>query len=602
MRKISACILLFLGAIALTADTSHDYRAFEQKLSKDDQALHALQRLTFGPRPGDLETIKRVGVKKWIDLQLHPEQIAENPEVEARLKPLETLRMSAAETIRTYPRRPAIKAIANGKQPPPQDPITRSAVERLAERLKAKKAQTTPDERPIAQTAPLLTPEQMRSLRNGTPEEKKAILEGIPEDQMDETIVSLPQGIRSRLLQDATPELRRKLLLANNPQQVLNYDLNEGKFYRAIYSNRQLQEELVDFWYNHFNVYLDKGADRTLVASYEREAIRPHVLGHFRDLLEATANSPAMMFYLDNWQSVAPDQVRRPNGKKPTRGLNENYARELMELHTLGVDGGYSQQDIIEVARCFTGWTLRPAQGQFEYNDRVHDNGQKIILGVTIPAGGGKEDGEKVLDILARHPSAARFISKELAVRFVADDPPPSLIDAMAKTFLATNGDIRAVMSTMLNSKEFFSQGAFHAKVKSPFEMMVSSLRATDAQIDFVYPLGQRMNEMGQPLYRKLEPTGYSNANAEWVSSSALLARMNFAIALSKGTVPGLKVDASKYHGSSAEVARQILFAEPSKQTFDAISSALQKETDPEVSENTVIAGLVLGSPDFQRK
>jgi uncharacterized protein (DUF1800 family) len=598
MRKMLAAILFF-GVIALTADTTHDYRPFEQRLSKDDQVLHAVQRLTFGPRPGDLETVKKLGVKKWIELQLHPEQIPESPELESRLKPLDSLRMTTQETARAYPPRQAIRAIANGKQAPLQDPIARAAAEHLAERLKDKKSQA---DQAIVETVPLLTPAQIRTLRNGTPDEKKAILDGIPEERLDDTIVSLPQPLRSRLLQIATPEIRRKILLANNPQQLLNYDLNEGKFYRAIYSNRQLQEELVDFWYNHFNVFLDKGADRMMVASYERDAIRPHVLGHFRDLLDATANSPAMMFYLDNWQSVAPDQVRRPNGKKPTRGLNENYARELMELHTLGVDGGYSQQDIIEVARCFTGWTVRPAIGQFEYNDRVHDKGQKVVLGVIIPAGGGKEDAEKVLDILAKHPSTAQFISRELAVRFVADDPPPSLIGAMTKTFLSTNGDIRAVMSTMLNSKEFFSQGAFHAKVKTPFEMMVSSLRATDARIDFVYPLGQRINELGEPLYRKLEPTGYSNLNTEWVSSSALLARMNFAIALSKGTIPGLTLDLSKYQGSSEDVARRILFTDPSTQTLDAINSALAKEADPSVSSNIVIAGLVLGSPDFQRK
>jgi uncharacterized protein (DUF1800 family) len=386
---------------------------------------------------------------------------------------------------------------------------------------------------------------------------------------------------------------------------VVAYDLNEAKFDRALYSDRQLQEELVDFWYNHFNVFLDKGADRYLVPSYERDAIRPHVLGKFRELLEATANSPAMMFYLDNWESVTPDQVRRPNGKKPTRGLNENYARELMELHTLGVDGGYTQKDIIEVARCFTGWTMRPARGGgFVYNDRVHDKGTKHVLGVTIPAGGGKQDGEKVLDILAAHPSTAHFISKELAQRFVADDPPPSLVDRMSNTFLSTGGDIRAVMATMLSSKEFFSEGAYHAKVKTPFEMIVSALRATGAQVDFTFPLAQQIAQLGEPLYRKLEPTGYSSLNAEWVSSSALLARMNFAMTLGQNQVPGVKLDAARFTGTPSEVAKDLLFTGPSKQTLDAIGAALEGEQkkDPQASTNALLAGLVLGSPDFQRK
>ena len=308
-------------------------------------------------------------------------------------------------------------------------------------------------------------------------------------------------------------------MLLTAPQQLVAFDLSEGKLYRAILSNRQLEEQLVDFWYNHFNVFLDKGADRYLVPTYEREAIRPHVLGKFRDLLEATAKSPAMLFFLDNWESVGATAPQRGNAKRPVRGLNENYARELMELHTLGVDGGYTQKDVTEVARCFTGWTIRqPRQGgDFLYNDRVHDKGAKVVLGVTIPAGGGKEDAEKVLDILARHPATARFISQKLAQRFVADDPPQKLIDKMAKTFRDKNGDIREVMKTMLTSDEFFSRAAYRAKVKTPFEMIVSAVRATGAQVDFAFPLANQIAQLGEPLYRKLEPTGYSDANSEWV-------------------------------------------------------------------------------------
>jgi hypothetical protein len=616
MRKLLSPFVLFCGVALVAATDKPDFHQFDQKLSNEEQTLHVLDRLTFGPRPGDLEVVQQMGIKKWIDLQLHPARIEESKELEQRLEPLQSLRMSPAEVLADYPPRQAIRAIAQGKQQPPADPIARAAVEQMEKRMRDKNAEKggpgqaqappqEPAQQQLVRLRQLLTPAQIRTLRTGTEEEKKSVLDSIPESKQDELVIAMPPPLRKQLLAVANTPLRRKMILATNPQQVIAYDLNDGKFYRALYSNRQLQEELVDFWYNHFNVFLDKGADRYLVPSYERDAIRPHVLGKFRDLLESTANSPAMMFYLDNWESVAPNQIRRPQGKKPERGLNENYARELMELHTLGVDGGYTQKDIIEVARCFTGWTMRPARGGgFEYNDRVHDKGAKVVLGVTIPAGGGKEDGEKVLDILAMHPSTARFISKELAQRFVADDPPPALLDRMSKTYLATGGDIRAVMETMLSSKEFFSQGAYHAKVKTPFEMMVSALRATGAQVDFVFPLEQQIAQLGEPLYRKLEPTGYSSANSEWVSSSALLARMNFALSLGQNRIPGIKLDAAKFAGAPADVARELLFTGASKQTLDAIGSALEAEQkkDPQASPNALLAGLVLGSPDFQRK
>jgi uncharacterized protein (DUF1800 family) len=465
MSKFGALAAIFLVAATLPAGNLKtpraDYGPFEKKLSKDRSIVHALNRLAFGPRPGDVEAVKRMGLEKWIDLQLHPERIA----------------------------------------------------------------------------------------------------------------VYVPPGA-------ALPPPQEKIL-------------------RAIYSNRQLEEVLADFWYNHFNVDISKGADRRLVPAYEHDAIRPNVLGKFRDLLGATANSPAMLFYLDNWQSIAPDQVRRPNGKRPSRGLNENYARELMELHTLGVDGGYTQQDIIEVARCFTGWTIdRPNQdgaGTFLYDDRAHDKGEKVVLGVTIPAGGGKDDGEKVLDILARHPSTANFISMELARRFVADDPPPALIAHMAETFRSTDGDIRAVLATMFSARELFSQGAYRAKVKTPFETVVSAARATGAHVDSAVGLANQTATLGQPLYRKIEPTGYSDAGAEWVSSSALLARMNFAMQLGSNGVQGVQMDANRFSKDPAVAARQIL-------STDASSQTLQSIRKNRVLEKPVLIGLLLGSPEFQRR
>jgi len=276
--------------------------------------------------------------------------------------------------------------------------------------------------------------------------------------------------------------------------------------------------------------------------------IRPRVLGKFRDLLEATAKSPAMLFYLDNWQSAGPNAPQlRGAQQKGARGLNENYGRELMELHTLGVDGGYTQKDVTEVARCFTGWTILQPQrgGSFVFNPRIHDNGEKVVLGVTIPAGGGEKDGEKVLDILSHSPATAHFISKKLAMRFVADDPPAPLVDAMAQMFLKTDGDLREVMKTMLNSKEFWSEGAYHSKIKSPFEMVASAVRAVNGDVDFAFALTNQVAQLGEPLYRKQEPTGYSNSSKEWLNSAGLVARMNFALQLADNKVPGVKVEAA---------------------------------------------------------
>jgi uncharacterized protein (DUF1800 family) len=368
------------------------------------------------------------------------------------------------------------------------------------------------------------------------------------------------QGLRGQLFAAAPPALRRRIQSVNGPQAVVVEDLVEAKLFRAVYSNRQLEEVLADFWYNHFNVFIEKGSDRYLVTAYERDAIRPHVLGKFEDLLRATAQSPAMLFYLDNWDSVG---AQSPAGKRRQRGLNENYGRELLELHTLGVDGGYAQKDVTEVARCFTGWTIKQPQrvAEFEFNPKMHDAGEKTVLGVRIPAGGGIDDGSKVLHLLAHHPATARFISRKLAMHFVADDPPATLVNRMAATFLKKDGDLRAVLKTMFDSPEFWSRGAYRSKMKSPLEMVASSLRAIDADVDYAFGLNNQLNQLGEPLYRKAEPTGYSNSGQEWLNSAGLLARMNFSVALVNNKVPGVKVDSA-----------------PSSE------------------------GVALGSPDFQKK
>jgi uncharacterized protein (DUF1800 family) len=349
----------------------------------------------------------------------------------------------------------------------------------------------------------------------------------------------IDEQLRPQRLSDADVEARLALI---NQSDMPVVDLQQQKIIRAVYSNRQLQEVLVDFWFNHFNVDARKGADRLLLTSYERDVIRPRVFGKFRDLLEATAKSPAMLFYLDNWMSAGPDGPRVRSPKAP-RGLNENYGRELMELHTLGVDGGYTQKDVTEVARAFTGWTIeRPRQvGDFKFEPRLHDEGQKIVLGHVIRAS-GIWDGEEVLDILARHPSTATFIATKLVRRFVSDTPPPALVDRVAARFRQTDGDLREVVRTILTSPEFLAPETYHAKVKTPLEFVVSAVRATGADIRDARPLVQQVAQLGMPLYQCQPPTGYKDTADAWVNTGALVGRMNFGLALAANRIRGVTV------------------------------------------------------------
>jgi len=576
------CLAAFPGiSVYAGRNNTSDARRFFKQLPNDRKIQQAMNRLTFGPRPGDVQRVKALGLKKWVDRQLHPERTPENPVLETKLRTLDTLTMTGSEMVRNYPTPQTVRQMVQGQIPFPQDPDRRLTIQKLVARAERKQgdlnANADADANAATPLRDLVTPQEARALRTGTSQQRLAAFLALPKDKQDDVLAALPQGARQGLFAHAPPELRRRIEMANGPQQVVARDLMEGKVLRAVYSHRQLSEVLDDFWFNHFNIYLDKGADRYLVTGYERDAIRPHVLGRFRDLLEATAKSPAMLFYLDNWQSVGPDSPA-VRGRKNSRGLNENYGRELLELHTLGVDGGYTQKDVTEAARCFTGWTINQPQrgGTFLFNQRVHDDGEKVVLGVKIPAGGGESDGEKVLDLLARHPSTARFISKKLAMRFVADEPPASLVDRMAQTFLKTDGDLRAVMQTMLGSKEFWSEGAYRSKLKSPFEMVVSAVRSLDADVDYAFPLVNQVAQLGEPLYRKQEPTGYSNSSQEWLNSGGLLGRMNFALQLADNRVPGVKVEAARVEAAKVEAAKA------------------GRPDDP-------AAGIGLGSPEFQK-
>jgi uncharacterized protein (DUF1800 family) len=626
---------------------------FDKPLSPDQQILHALNRLTFGPRPGDAEEVRKIGLRKWIDLQLHPEQIPENPLLESRLKPLTTLRMQPAQIAKEFPATPpglvfrpvnlteflspdqirkvlsgtaeerqaTLQSLDAGKRQqvltvvPPN--VVESSPELKKEAEEARKAQNEERQKQQRKIMPLLAdmlnPDQMATAQRGNPEQLAALFAYLEPSKRQQVAAALPPQALSEL-----PEMRRLGLALRQPQQVPLGDVREGKVFRALYSNRQLEEVLADFWFNHFNVYENKNvvqasaSIRTLLASYERDAIRPHVLGHFKDLLLATARHPAMLYYLDNWQSASPEALESlkvgpfavgPNVIQPfgqrAQGINENYGREVMELHTLGVSGGYTQQDVVAVARCFTGWTVRsPTAPEFVFANFMHDPAEKVVLGNKIAAGGEK-DGLQVIDILARYPSTAKFISKELAQRFVADDPPQPLVDRMAQTFQKTDGDLRAVMESMFNSPEFFSEGAWQAKVKSPLEMVVSAVRAVQGEAVDTFALAQKIADLGEPLYDKLEPTGYPNTGEGWLNTAGLLSRMNFATALVSGQIPGVKLDSSRWDGKDAEaIARELLGRDASVQTREAMEKGLEGKEPT----SRLLAGLAISSPDFQRR
>ncbi len=584
------------------------------RLTEDQKTLHLLNRITFGPRPGDIARVKELGIDRFIEEQLHSETI-DDSDLAKRLEVLPTQRMASAELYQFYP--------------PPQ------------------------------------VAEQRANDKNAQP-------------------------------------------IFGRPQQV-NGELVQQKIVRAVSSNRQLQEVLTDFWYNHFNVFAQKEAAQWFVTSYERDVIRPRALGKFRDLLLATAESPAMLFYLDNWLSSSPDS-RQPRPPAPTRpqngqpprpapgaspkppegvmpapgadpnaammtkkegdqspqpamqnpqsptpnpqppprpparkpGINENYARELMELHTLGVEGGYTQKDVQEVARCFTGWTIdRPFQGGgFVYRPWMHDDGAKIVLGVTIPAGGGVNDGLRVIEILSKHPSTARFISKKLCQRFVSDDPPGQLVERVAQVFLKTDGDIREVIRAIVTSAEFNSPAAFRAKIKSPLELAASAIRAIDGDTNGAPAVHEWIRRMGEPLYQYAFPTGYGEDSTNWVNTGVFFNRLNYAVALASNQINGTSYDplrlaatetAANVDTLTSQLSALIVHTELSPDSLRAVRAGLAEQSGPVTAASGAamntgdrpemvpvrapavdmnpdrrriaqLVGLLMGTAEFQRK
>ena len=670
LSKISLALTLAVATCSLLGSNKSPT---SNELQGRQRALHAFNRLTFGPRPGDVEKVESMGVDKWIELQLHPEKI-DNAALDARLAPFRTLKMDSREMVENFPPNQVLKAVSEGKMSMPSDPDKRAIYEAALERYRNRQELKAANDNQPAGDKSIGPTENQGRFANLSPEKKSELREArakaddraeemlamSPEDRYAELMKMSPlerevfarrldPADRDSMLNDMSPKQRETIMAMNRPEAVVTNELMQSKILRATYSDRQLEEVMTDFWFNHFNVFINKGADRYLITAYERDVIRPHAFGKFKDLLLATAKSPAMLFYLDNFQSVGPDSDFARNGPggarrnqfgrrgrfgQPTQknrqqqnakpnarrsGLNENYAREVMELHTLGVDGGYTQKDVTELAKVLTGWTIKEPRrgGGYEFNDRMHQSGKKIVLGREFREDGERE-GEKALEMLAANPATAHFISTKLAMRFVSDDPPRALVDRMSQTFINSDGDIRRVLRTLFQSPEFWAPASYRAKVKTPLEFVVSALRATNADITNAIPVAQALNRMGMPLYGMQPPTGYSMKAETWVNSAALLNRMNTALALGAGRMQGINVSAQASlpaNGTDGEQALNLL----EKSLLDGDISHLTHETirkqlaDPKITERAyddparapnpgVIAGLILGSPEFQRR
>jgi len=670
LKRVRAAVALAALAAMLTgtflpslgfAETG---KSAKKKLTEEQRIVHVLNRLGFGARPGDIERVKSMGLENYINQQLAPEKISDAV-AEDKVKVLTSLTMSTAELYEKYPQPGQLL-----RQLQQRGMLPENLAEARDNRVKGGANSTS---------APNANAGEMA---NQTPASQPP-----PQNPLDNE--KYRQVVRDYYMQNGLLQPQR-----------LSADLQASRILRAVYSERQLNEVMVDFWTNHFNVFMGKGADRWLLPSYDRDTIRPNAMGKFPTLLEATAKSPAMLFYLDNFQSVSPNasqpqrprqrQIlrgmegeqrrrialmnqgivqpvpRQPAPQQQRRGINENYARELMELHTMGVDGGYTQKDVQEVARCFTGWTIfaprggaaavnamigegaRRNAGTFFFNARAHDDGEKVVLGHKIPSGGGIKDGLMVLEILAHHPSTAKFIATKLVRYFVSDNPPASLVDKVAATYTKSDGDIREMLKTIFISNEFNSPEAYRAKVKRPFELVVSAIRTLGADTNGGPGTHQWLQRMGEPLYGYQTPNGYSDAAESWVNTGGLLERMNFALALASNRVQGTRVNLAKFSGNTAATSEAdktklmdqflntILGGDISKSTRETLLKQLDQtavvslpapgappERAPEMGQMespdqtprqrprveatindpmTKVVGLILGTPEFQRQ
>jgi uncharacterized protein (DUF1800 family) len=714
-RALAGCLILSLVPATLLAVANpswHSKRApAAQPLTEEERATQALNRLTFGPRPGDLERIQAVGVKKWVEMQLNPEQVDDSL-LDARLQSFPAMRLSQQDLLQAFPSGTLIRAVADGKVALPTDHVERAIYQNQVfayEEKRQKQAQEAarqPGSEPIAAagpnaTAPAVPAESSQEnvkaaasesvmadamaledvasspsitvheqklyadlastqIVNLSPEQRLQRLVSMKPGQLPGFMKSLTPEERVQLTAGMTPQEKETVVALINPTLLVAGELLQTRLLTDIYSQRQLQAVMTDFWLNHFNVFLKKGQFAPwYLADYQQNVIAPHAMGKFEDLLVATAKSPAMLFYLDNHSSIGPHSLAaeraqaNPASKNKDPGLNENYARELMELHTLGVDGGYTQKDVTEVAKVFTGWTIEdPRKGVgFTFNERRHEPGPKYVLGQTIQEN-GEQEGLAVLHQLASSPATAHHLSQQLAERFVSDTPPPALVDRMAKTYLHSDGDIRQVLRTMFTSPEFWSREAYRAKVKTPEEFVLSAVRATGGEVERPAIVLNAMNQLGMPFFGCQTPNGYSWTAGAWVNSGDLLTRINIALALAGhklGTATDLDV-LMKIKGPDAATAaeketklervfldgqlnpqeRQTVLqqadelaaqgpialpgSEPPKPgakqagalsvrpAFIQVMDLATPIPPPADKQAALVAGLLLGSPDFQKR
>lgn len=565
---LASCVLALM-AVVPGANLSG-----QEALSSRDSVIHLLQRATYGPRPGDILRVEALGIQAWLDEQMRPGSI-ESPGLRARLEAFPAASMEIDELLAEYPPgqilQPVREMVADGS---------------------------------LSQ------------------EERRAV---------------------------------QRQLAERGPGRILG-DLVSSRLTRAVYGERQLEEMMNAFWFDHFNVFFGKGAVRWLVGDYERSAIRPHVFGKFEDMVLATARHPAMLFYLDNFRSVAPDssltaqqrrrtmarrgrraQPRPEEARRRRAGLNENYARELMELHTLGVDGGYTQDDIVAVARILTGWTFQPFRRdrmmagmqatlengivlvptanyegvyRFRFRPELHDAGEKTVMGHRFRRENGEEEGVELIRMLARHPSTGRHIATQLATRFVSDDPPKALVDRLANVFMESDGDLAAVTRALFTSPEFYSPDVVGSRTKSPFTLVASTLRLTEARVSNPRVLVTQLRTLGEAPYLAEPPTGYEESSENWASSGSMLNRMNFAAAIASGSIRGVRLDGRALlervrnldDDRLEGMARLLLPAGDSCELLGLIRDDL--EADPAPGERAAAVrelSLILGSPEFQR-
>jgi uncharacterized protein (DUF1800 family) len=713
-RAMAGCLILSLvqepaTSLAATGPGWHTKRApAVQPLTEEERATQALNRLTFGPRPSDVERVQAIGLKKWVEMQLNPDQIDDSL-LDARLQSLPAMHMSQQNLLRAFPSEAVIRAVADGKVSLPADRVERAIYQNQVfayeEKRQKQALEAARQPAPIAAgtnaTAPpvmaesgpengkaaasesvmadAMALEDVASSPSITVHEQKLYADlastqivNLSPDQRLDRLVGMKPGQLRGFMKGLTPEERAQLTAGMTPQQketvvalinptlLVAGELLQTRLLTDVYSQRQLQAVMTDFWLNHFNVYLKKGQFAPwYLVDYQQNVIAPHAMGKFEDLLVATAKSPAMLFYLDNHSSIGPHSLAaeraqvNPAARNKDLGLNENYARELMELHTLGVDGGYTQKDVTEVAKVFTGWTIEePRKGsEFTFNERRHEPGPKYVLGRTIQEN-GEQEGLAVLQQLASSPATAHHLSQQLAERFVSDTPPPALVDRMAKTYLHTDGDIRQVLRTMFTSPEFWSREAYRAKVKTPEEFVLSAVRATGGEVERPAIVLNAMNQLGMPFYGCQTPNGYAWTAGPWVNSGDLLTRINIALALAGhklGTATDLdalmkikgpdaataaqkenKLESVFLDGQLNPQARQTVLQQadqlpaqgpitlpgseppkpgakqagalPVRAAFVQVMDLATPIPPPADKQAAVVAGLLLGSPDFQKR